>query len=515
MIGRSGRERGDGFGQHFVVLAFELRIDDLIVFRMPLFGVPGVPSPAEPGVVALVVAAPYGDRGVVAQTADVVFGFEPDVFEPCSFGGIDAACEHGILPYEDAPFIAQFVENIVFIDASAPDAQHVHIHGCGVVDRLFVDGARDAGQENVAGDVVGAFGEERLSVEFEAEGRAVRDLLAHETQRAQADAGRAAVGDVARRDRSPEFVEMGLSQFAGPPAFRRGDVERNGHAVDAGPERGRDRGFDPFAGSRDRHDGPGLFPDGVDLHLDLHPGPFGRDLLLTVENVADADAVPAFQIDRTPDARGHQARAPVPAVVVTRLAGEDADAFVEESAVGRLIVDGLVTVGQRVVFGQVDLDRRMEIDFQRVFAGTEQPFDLRAPAAEHVVGREYLFVVEVDVGIGVESFEDQFDPFPGEQVGAGFEMRFVDPVFLVGPLYAAFVEAEIGVFDDPVGHQVGVHRAGDRGRIPVVEPCLAELPVVVQPLTDGACGSGEGHAEVHSGKNLFEVFHDLRKQVSI
>lgn len=157
----------------------------------------------------------------------------------------------------------------------------------------------------------------------------------------------------------------------------------------------------------------------------------------------------------------------------------------------------------------------MEIDFQRVFAGTEQPFDLRAPAAEHVVGREYLFVVEVDVGIGVESFEDQFDPFPGEQVGAGFEMRFVDPVFLVDPLYAAFVEAEIGVFDDSVGHQVGVHRAGDRGRIPVVEPCLAELPVVVQPLTDGACGSGEGHAEVHSGKNLFEVFHDLRKQVSI
>ncbi len=64
-------------------------------------------------------------------------------------------------------------------------------------------------------------------------------------------------------------------------------------------------------------------------------------------------------------------------------------------------------------------------------------------------------------------------------------MRFVDPVFLVDPLYAAFVEAEIGVFDDPVGHQVGVHRAGDRGRIPVVEPRLTELPVVVQVLTDG------------------------------
>lgn len=198
--------------------------------------------------------------------------------------------------------------------------------------------------------------------------------------------------------------------------------------------------------------------------------------------------------------------------MVTRFAGENAQTFVEEPAVGRLVVNGFVTVGQRVVFGQVDLDRRVEIDFQHVFAGTEQPFDLRAPAAEHVVGREHLFVVEVNVGIGVEPFEDQFDPFPGEQVGVGPEMRFVDPVFLVYPLYAALVEAEIGVFDDPVGHQVGVHRAGDRGRIPVVEPRLTELPVVVQVLADGVCGSGEGHAERHNDN---DVFHDLREQVSI
>ena len=99
---------------------------------------------------------------------------------------------------------------------------------------------------------------------------------------------------------------------------------------------------------------------------------------------------------------------------------------------------------------------------------------------------------------------------PGEQAGVGLEMRFVDPVFLVDPLYAALVEAEIGVFDDPVGHQVGVHRAGDRGRIPVVEPRLTELPVVVQVLTDGGCGCGEGHAEGHSGKDWFEVFHKMK-----
>lgn len=98
--------------------------------------------------------------------------------------GIDAAANMKSC-HTRYPVHAQFVENIVFIDTSAPDAQHVHVHGRGVVDRLLVDGARDARQEDVAGDVVGSFGEERLAVEFEVEGRAVGDLVAHEAQRAQ------------------------------------------------------------------------------------------------------------------------------------------------------------------------------------------------------------------------------------------------------------------------------------------------------------------------------------------
>ena len=36
-----------------------------------------------------------------------------------------AAREHEILPYEDTEFIADIIENIWFIDASTPDANHV------------------------------------------------------------------------------------------------------------------------------------------------------------------------------------------------------------------------------------------------------------------------------------------------------------------------------------------------------------------------------------------------------
>lgn len=38
-------------------------------------------------------------------------------------------CEHEILPYEDAKFIANVVEHIWFIDASAPDTNHVLVPG--------------------------------------------------------------------------------------------------------------------------------------------------------------------------------------------------------------------------------------------------------------------------------------------------------------------------------------------------------------------------------------------------
>ena len=164
---------------------------------------------------------------------------------------------------------------------------------------------------------------------------------------------------------------MGFAQLACPPKFRGGDVERNGDFVDSGAEWCRDRSLDTFTGGGDGDYGFRQVACGGDFHLDIDPGTLGRNLLLTVEDIADAGAVPALQIDRAPDTRGHEARTPVPAVVVTRLTGEDAHAFVEEPAVGRLVVDGFVTVGQRVVFGQVDFDRRVKIDFQGVFAGME------------------------------------------------------------------------------------------------------------------------------------------------
>jgi len=40
-----------------------------------------------------------------------------------------AAREHEILPYEDAKFIADIIEDVWFVDASTPDANHVLVPG--------------------------------------------------------------------------------------------------------------------------------------------------------------------------------------------------------------------------------------------------------------------------------------------------------------------------------------------------------------------------------------------------
>ena len=40
-----------------------------------------------------------------------------------------AAREHEVLPYEDAEFIADTIEDVWFVDASTPDTNHVLVSG--------------------------------------------------------------------------------------------------------------------------------------------------------------------------------------------------------------------------------------------------------------------------------------------------------------------------------------------------------------------------------------------------
>ena len=80
----------------------------------------------------LVVAAPQRHAGMMAQAADVVLRFGFDVRHEIGVeAGIGAAGEHEILPDGDSVFVAQIIKGIVFVDAAAPNAQHIHVGiGC-------------------------------------------------------------------------------------------------------------------------------------------------------------------------------------------------------------------------------------------------------------------------------------------------------------------------------------------------------------------------------------------------
>ena len=257
------------------------------------------------------------------------------------------------------------------------------------------------------------------------------------------------------------------------------DRERDADPVHARVELHAARTEHPFAvGDGD----DGVF-DGrcrFDLHLRLDTGGFGRDLRLAVEYVFQTQLVPALKFYRTPDARRNQPRTPVPAVMIARLAGEGAEFFPVESPVVRLIVPSLVTVGQGFVLRQGLVDRGVEIDAQYVAALLEQGFDFGGPAAEHVVRRQDPGFVQEDVGIGVQTEELQPDVFVAARQRSGVEGDFVDPVFLVDPLQGAFVEPVVGIFDQSVVQQVGVHHARHRRRMPFVSVRLSELPAGVE-----------------------------------
>ncbi|MNP07770.1 hypothetical protein D3C76_998130 [compost metagenome] len=64
---------------------------------------------------------------------------------------------------------------------------------------------------------------------------------------------------------------------------------------------------------------------GIDLHHGRKLGNRDVDPVLANMQVAKDRAAPALQPDLTPDPAGHEARTPVPAVMIRRFAGKHAD----------------------------------------------------------------------------------------------------------------------------------------------------------------------------------------------
>ena len=124
-----------------------------------LFGVLGrlivvVEAATEGDLVILVVAGPNRKAGMVAQSNHILFGLEFDALEDGLMGRVDAATEHEILPDEQSQFVTGLVENIVLVDAAAPNTNHGHVAGSSHLKAFAVTFRRDARQKIIVGNPV-------------------------------------------------------------------------------------------------------------------------------------------------------------------------------------------------------------------------------------------------------------------------------------------------------------------------------------------------------------------------
>lgn len=72
--------------------------------------------------VVFVVARPDDDAGVGVETVDVVGCFGGDgVAEGWDVSRVVPAAEGEVLPDEDAEFVADVVEGVLFVDTTSPD----------------------------------------------------------------------------------------------------------------------------------------------------------------------------------------------------------------------------------------------------------------------------------------------------------------------------------------------------------------------------------------------------------
>ncbi len=417
---------------------------------------------------------------MVAQADDIVDGLLADVVQIMPGRGVHPAGEHEVLPDQDAFLVAEVVEPVILVDTAAPHAQHVHVDRHRVVDGLAVDGVVDPREEIVAGDVVRAFHEYPLTVQHETEALAGLVIVGDKAEGAQSDFVRPFIPVLFRGDRCLETVAVRVTIAVAPPQPRVPDLEVHDHLVAAFPQRHLSFGVRVSRGLVGDTDNGGRAAGRVDGDLLTHVGHLPAHLRLHEIGVVYPYAAPRGDGDGAPYARCQQAWSPVPSVMVPGLAGERRYFLVQQAAVLALVVGGRVVIGQGIVFGQVGLDRGVEKDAQGVARGLDETFDIGPPCAEHVVGPDDERVVEIDIRIGVEPMAGQHDVLPPHGVVRHVESGLIDPVLLVNPLHAPFVELQERVIDDVVRHQVGVHHSRHRGRIPVVEPRLMEPPSLAE-----------------------------------
>jgi len=136
----------------------------------------------------LVIAAPEGQAGVVANAPHVLLGLDAHVLQPLGVKGrIRGAGEDEILPHTEPHLVTKIVKVVFLVQSPAPHTQHVHIGVHGVPQRGAISISRHPGGKHVAGNPVGPFGEKGHAVCPKVKGLAISIRLTDELERAQAN----------------------------------------------------------------------------------------------------------------------------------------------------------------------------------------------------------------------------------------------------------------------------------------------------------------------------------------
>jgi len=189
------------------------------------------------GLFGFIIAAPDDDAGMIAQAADLEFSFDFDILLERVGAGLPIVAEHEILPDHDAELVAEVVELLGLVIASAPVANHVHVGvACGLQDAAVLIGG-DARGEAVEGDDIGALAEDGDAVDDELEGAAPLIEIAAKYDGAQAGArGSLIFGAIADLDLGVELIER-LRAIAGrEPELWGSDLDGEVDVIEAGVE---------------------------------------------------------------------------------------------------------------------------------------------------------------------------------------------------------------------------------------------------------------------------------------
>ncbi len=328
-------------------------------------------------------------------------------------------------------FVAQLKEVVGLVDAAAPHPQQVDVGVGRVRDPSRVPSTVHSGRKGVVGYPVRPPYEHRGVVDPQLEPCTARVVGRVDLDRTESDPHRTGIV----RRAHDEFMPCLRTESPGPPQFRVVDRE-----LDHGPV-ATDRGG-RAASDLARHL-DALVRIAFQVHRDAHRAvrPGRRT------DRVDARPTPAFDRDRPPNAGGDHVRSPVPAEVAGGLAHH-----------GVWVRVGLGPAAESVHRRRGDLERRVELNHQRVRANHEDVAHIEAIAPVLVGDLAYQRAVERDRGRGVKTVAGEV--VPGLVMARPVEPQFVAPAAASDPGQRLLVRAQVRVGDRPGSKQIGVDDPG-------------------------------------------------------